>query len=305
LRPIIWQTARPADDRGQARFFFMLSLAALAGTFVNPYGWRLHQHVLAYLTDSRLTAQIAEFQSFNFHNNEAFPFALVVALSALGAILALTQERLAHFFLGALLVFAALRSARMLPLLALLGLPIANAAIVHALRNARGLRASLRDKLDSAILYSARLTRIDRSLSGRVFLAVLAPLLLVCLAAPAFAKHTGFPANAFPVDAAPAVAQLPSNARILSTDSFGGYLIYRFSGARKVFFDGRSDFYGAAFLEQYGALTALRPGWRDTIAAFHFTHALLPTESPLAAALAREGWPVLYRDRVATLLEAR
>ena len=27
------------------------------------------------------------------------------------------------------------------------------------------------------------------------------------------------------------------------TDKFGGYLIYRFEGRRKVFFDGRSDFY--------------------------------------------------------------
>jgi len=40
-----------------------------------------------------------------------------------------------------------------------------------------------------------------------------------------------------------AVEQLPPDARILAPDKFGGYLIYRFAKKRKVFFDGRSDFY--------------------------------------------------------------
>ena len=47
------------------------------------------------------------------------------------------------------------------------------------------------------------------------------------------------------------VASLPVSARILAPDTFGGYLIYRFNGERKVFFDGRSDFYGTDFIERY------------------------------------------------------
>lgn len=305
LHALVFDSADTAQRRAQSRWFFWLALASLAGSLINPYGWRLHQHVASYLLDGRLTAQIAEFQSFNFHDKEGIPFALVIALSALAAVLALTQKKLTHFFLASILVWAALRSARMLPLLALIGLPLANAAIVEALRNARALRASLRRHLDNALAYSSRLQHIDRTLDGRLFLAIVTPLLLVCLAAPAFAKHTGFPADAFPVAASSAVATLPANARILSTDSFGGYLIYRFAGARQVFFDGRSDFYGADFLQQYGALTDLRPGWRKIVASYRFTHALLPRQSALAAALEREGWPVLYQDRVATLLEAR
>ena len=39
------------------------AVVALAG-LVNPYGFRLYQHVWQYLTDSRLLSRIGEFQSF-------------------------------------------------------------------------------------------------------------------------------------------------------------------------------------------------------------------------------------------------
>ena len=86
----------------------------------------------------------------------------------------------------------------------------------------------------------------------------------------------GFPAKEFPVTASATIAKLPPDARILSSDKFGGYLIYRFSGERKVFFDGRSDLYGAKFLENYATLTQLRPGWQGILNSYNFTHALLP-----------------------------
>jgi hypothetical protein len=104
------------------------------------------------------------------------------------------------------------------------------------------------------------------------------------------------------VAAAAVIEKLPEQARLLSTDKFGGYLIYRFAGARKVFFDGRSDFYGAEFLKQYGRLMQARPGWRRQVDEFGFTHALLPNDYSLLGALEETGWRRLYADGVATLL---
>jgi hypothetical protein len=69
-----------------------------------------------------------------------------------------------------------------------------------------------------------------------------------------------------------------------------------------VFFDGRSDFYGADFLKQYGRLMQVRPGWRQLIEQFGFTHALLPNDYSLRGTLEDSGWKRLYADRVATLL---
>lgn len=297
IRPLLWPLDRVAEH-ARARRFLWIALAATAGSLLNPYGWNLHAHVFSYLFDSRLASQIAEFQSFNFHDKDATQMATVMGLAALGGVLALTQRNIAHFLLAALFLWGGLRSARGLPLVALAILPVANSAIATALRQMRGLRQPLLDRLDAALAYSARLRRIDLRVHGAGFVAAAAAMSLFLLHTPAF------PADAFPVGAAQTVEKLPANARILSSDSYGGYLIYRFNGSRKVFFDGRSDFYGADFLDQYSTLSAARPGWRGTVAKYRFTHALLPVSSPLAGALTQSGWTTLYQDRVSTLLES-
>src|SRR6476660_3284457 len=64
------------------------------------------------------------------------------------------RRRLPHFLLSAVLILAALRSARGLPLVALIALPITNAALTRALRSARNLRPRLRSALDSLLAYS-------------------------------------------------------------------------------------------------------------------------------------------------------
>ena len=304
LRPLLW----PLDRRAEwvkAYGFLSAAFAALAGSFLNPYGWKLHAHILSYLTDEELTARIAEFQAFNFHAKDAWQVALVVLVAMAGAVLALTQRKLAQFVIMALLVGGGLRSARALPLVALLALPLANGAFTEALRRTRTLQPGLTQFLDRAIGYSARLRWFDRRLNGAAFGTLCVAALLVGVHAPAYSRTIGFPTARFPVQASAAVERLPAGARLLSNDSFGGYLIYRFSGARLVFFDGRSDFYGANFMKQYLTLLEARPGWQRIADSFRFTHALLPPDAALTAALQQAGWSPIYRDNVAVLLEAR
>ena len=123
----------------------------------------------------------------------------------------------------------------------------------------------------------------------------------------AYRVTAGFPAAEFPVAAAQQLEQLAPElftpaGRLLAPDKFGGYLIYRFDGRLKVFFDGRSDFYGAAFLDDYRRLVQVRPGWHDQVTRWGFTHALLPPDYSLVEALQRAGWKALYRDEAAVLL---
>jgi hypothetical protein len=117
------------------------------------------------------------------------------------------------------------------------------------------------------------------------------------------AAKTGFPPEQFPVAASAAVAALPESARLFAPDMYGGYLIYRFSGRRKVFMDGRSDFYGVEFMKRYIGMVEARPGWRKAMSDFGITHALLPKDFALAGALEREGWRRLYGDETAILFE--
>ena len=301
LRPLIWNLDAGVELR-KARWFWLAAVVCAGASLLNPYGWELHRHLYAYLTDSDLMARIGEFQSFNFHVEGAFQIALTLGLAMLGAVLALGQKQLPRFLLACVLIFAALRSARGLPLVGLALLPIANAAITRALANASDLRPAFRRAIDSFLAYSNGLRAIDGQFSGIALVPIAACLLLVILRMPAIASRTGFPPDQFPVAAATEVERLPSSARILAPDKFGGYLIYRFRGSRKVFFDGRSDFYGSEFLKQYARLTQLRPGWRSQLDEFGFTHALLPNDYSLIQALESLGWKRLYRDETATLL---
>jgi len=304
IRPVLW----PCDDAAEhakARWFLAAAVAAIAGSLLNPYGWQLHARILSYLSDSRLISHIAEFQSFNFRQAEATGIALTMAVAAGGAVLALTQKQVAHFLIAAGLLWAGLRSARVLPLVALLALPLANAAIAAALREASSLRPQIRRMMDSVLRYSSNLGIIDGRLRGAAFSATAALAILLLMRTPAYSRQIGFPSDQFPVAAAAAVDKLPANARIFAPDSYGGYLIYRFNSARPVYCDGRSDFYGSDFLNDYLILINLQPGWRDVLQSGHFTHALLPAAAPVRAALEHEGWTLLYRDSVAALLEVR
>jgi len=318
-RPLLWAptadtdaTATAATDmdpstaRAKALWFLWAAFAALAGSLANPYGWHLHAHILSYLRDEDLTSRVAEFQSFNFHDPGAAQVTLTMLVAASAAVLALAQKRLAQAILMVVLVWGGLRSARVIPLVALLALPLANGAIARALRSRpRELQPAIARRLARALRYSTGLQSIDRRLTGVVFLLVVVFFSLVALRAPAQASGIGFSPSRFPVAAMDAVAQLPADARLLASDSYGGYIIYRFNGARKVYFDGRSDFYGAEFMKQYLTLIQARPGWQDIVRNFGFTHALLPEDSSLKASLQQAGWSVIYADKTATLLKAR
>lgn len=302
VRALAWDSPGGPDWR-RAGWFAEAAAVSAAASFLNPYGWQLHRHLFAYLTDSELLARIGEFQSFNFHAEGALQILVALMLAALGGVAALSRGRIPHFLLAGLLTAAALRSARTLPLVALLVLPLANGALTDALAHAGGLRPWVRRSLDRALTYSARLRALDSSLGGVAAIPLVAAILWGFLHLPAIASKTGFPPDQFPVEAATALERLvpAETARILAPDKFGGYLIYRFDGRRKVFFDGRSDFYGTAFLKRYSRLVQLRPGWDKDLEEFGFTHALLPNDYSLVDALGRAGWKRLHSDAVSTL----
>ena len=289
-------------DRPRVGWLLRAALVGSVATLVNPYGWQVHRHVVEYLSNSELIDRIAEFQSFNFHAEGTAQIMATLALAAAGGLLSLMQGNLPRFFLVMLFLPLGLRSARGLPLVALLLLPVANGAIRRALMEARGLRDWLAWRVKAALRYSARLREFDREFSGWALAPAVLALVSIASREPVIQSRSGFPPSEFPVLAALELEKLPVDARILAPDKFGGYLIYRFDGQRKVFFDGRSDFYGSVFMKHYIGLVEVRPNWQEELAKHGFTHALLPNRYSLIPALKKEGWRQVYTDEVATLL---
>ena len=257
------------------------AVVALFAPLLNPYGWRLYDHVWRYLTDSELLARIGEFQSFDFHADGGQIIATLI-LGIAGGTIALILRRFPHFVLAMLFSVMALRTARALPLVALVLLPIANSAIT-AMMPFKRFR-----------LYGERLRILDARFSG----VVLPPLLIFGMYR--ILPTAGFPPDQFPVAA---YSHLDPNGRLYAPDKFGGYLIYRSNGQKKVFFDGRSDLFGAEFLKKYAQMSQIRPNWHAIWDEFHFTQALLPKDAPLIEALKLSGWHAVYQDGTVTILD--
>jgi hypothetical protein len=251
-----------------------------AAPLLNPYGPALYGHVWRYLSDTDLLSRIGEFQSFDFHSAGSGQIIATVILGMTGGALAFTQKRHAHFAIAVVITALALRSARALPLCALLLLPIANAAFVPYCNK-------------SFNQYASNLRALDAQCSG----LWIAPFVIA--ACWFLMPRAGFPHDQFPVAA---YSGIPAGARLFAPDKCGGYLIYRSNGTMKVFFDGRSDLYGAQFLKEYARMTQVRPGWQDLWNRWEFTHALLPNDYPLIPALQQLGWREIYHDGTATLL---
>jgi hypothetical protein len=296
LRPLVF-----GGGGGYARRYVVAALISAAAPLANPYGWRLYRHVFSYLADRELLDRVGEFQSFNFHSAGAVQIAAALLVGISGGVLALSRRRLEHFALAMLFAALAFRAARALPLFALVALPLANGAITESLARAGGLAPRLRRALDGFLGYSARLAAIDARCGGWALVPLALAACFGILETPALRAATGFPPDQFPVAA---YQHLPPGGRLYAPDKFGGYLIWRSAGARKVFFDGRSDFYGAAFLEQYARMAQVRPGWRRDWDSWAFTGALVPADSPLIPALEQSGWRLLYADSTAAVLEA-
>ncbi len=304
LRSVIWSGFDRAADWNEVRWFVTAAMVCFAATFVNPYGWTVHTHILHYLGDRELLDRIGEFQSFNFRALGAEQILASVLLTAAGGVLALTQRRLAHFLLCAMFLIKGLESARVLPMLGMVCLPLADGAIVAALRN-WDVAPWLRKQIDGFLQYGANLRKLDVQFHGALLAPVLVAIVFWAVSQPALAARAGFPAETFPIRACDSVIdKLPVETRLLAPDFFGGYLIYRYNGARKVWFDGRSDFYGAKYMKDYIETVEVRKGARERIAQLGFTHALLPNRYSLIPALESMGWKRLYADDTATVLEA-
>jgi hypothetical protein len=301
LRPIVWNPVFPAERKERPRWYLAAALISAAAPLANPYGWRLYGHVFAYLGDRELLGHVGEFQSFNFHSDGAGQIAAALLIGISGGVLALAHRRLEHFVIAMLFAALAFGAARALPLFALVVLPLANGAITESLARANNLAPRLRRALDGFLAYSARLAAIDRRCGGWATVPFLLAACFALLQTPAIRAATGFSPSEFPVAAYP---HLRRGGRLYAPDKFGGYLIWRSAGARKVFFDGRSDFYGARFLAEYARMAQARPGWRRDWDSWGFTDALVPADSPLIPTLEQSGWRLVYSDSTAAILEA-
>jgi hypothetical protein len=297
MLPATLSLAALCENAGRRRRYGLLALATAAATLLNPYGWRLHEHIWRYLNSSWILDHVQEFQSPSIRSEGTVVFALLL----LGAVA--VAARAGRFEAALVLVwgFAALRSARHVPFFAIAAAPVAAAAAASRWRRHS---ENAHPQAAGRILWELS-QDLGRGCRFSAWLPVTAAALLALTAA----AGGGFPDTRFPVRAVDGnerwlaphgpPADMP---RVLTSDQWADYLIFRLYPRNRVFYDGRSDFYGDRLGADYRKLLAAGDGWRQLLDGYGFSLALLPHDWPLGAVLDGEpGWRLVYRDSVAAL----
>jgi len=293
-----WEGGPRAALKVLPRYLALLG-ATLAATLANPYGWRLHLHIASYLRSSWIRNVVEEFQSPKFRSEHSLHFELLL-FGALMLTPALVRgRRVAEALLVLFWAHASLVSARHIPLFAFLVAPLLAAEASSLLRE---LARRLGPKSALAIL--DEISRQSASGFRRLSLWAAAGVAGLLLLTPPAHWPRDFPAEKFPVGLVKRWAHKLAGSRVLTSDQWADYLIYRFYPHQRVYFDGRSDFYGPAIGEQYLKLLQGKPGWRQGLAELKFDYVLAPREWPLASLLAEQrGWRLLEQDRLAALYQ--
>jgi hypothetical protein len=297
----------PEPDRRRqawsgARRYLAAAAACFAASFVNPYFYRLHRHVFAYLTDSFQSDHIVEFLSLNFHHPVAPFFELMLAGGVLAAAWNLRRGNRRAAVLVMVWGHGALLAARNIPIYAIVAAPLIAEALHHALERLPSLAAAPWVRRAGAGLQRiaagfAEMESVGRWRLASIFGFALVPA-LVFAPAPPRPFRPEFDPKTYPAAAIQQMNFSPES-RIFTNDEWGDYLIYRLYPKNRVFVDGRSDFYGRQFGERYLDVLHVKHDWERILGGFGIDTILLPAGASLAGALKESTrWRVVYDDGV-------
>ena len=290
-----------------ARRYGWIAAACAVASIINPNGLNLHVHIAKYLVDTSIQTGIAEFLPFSFQHPMA---KFVEAMMLLAGVAAVWNAYRRHFVYTILLVMwmhAGLFSARHLPIFAIVAAPILALCLAEMAPALRELKVAawLRRTAGGVAEANSELGSVERIDRIPVVLALSVAVLAGLFWVRAGEKFEAvFDSKRFPVQAAERLVGPRYAAGVFSTDQWGDYLIYRHYPNVKVFIDGRSDFYGQKFDDQYVQVVDAASNWEKPLDEYRVQTVLLPVDSAVNSVLKQSAsWRVVYDDHVAILFE--
>jgi hypothetical protein len=239
-------------------------------------------------------ANIAEWQSPNFHEPAHMGFLLMIVLLGLNGGRATPGWLVALSWVGVAMGLLALRNA---PIAAVFAMPTLVMGLEARLRERDDRRSRQRKPMAPSRALGRRAMELATALVIAFgSMAVLIPRDLNA----AIDKSIG---TRFPVAGVDALERLAPDANVLAEYGWGGYVIWRLHDrGGRVFVDGRNDMYSQKVLEDYTAIRAADPGWQKLAARYGVEAILLPPETTLTRGPAQAaGWCEVYRDKYQVL----
>jgi len=239
--------------------------------------------------------------SISFQNPAARYLEVLLLVGGGACFWHLRRKRFTECLLLVLFAHAALIASRNIPIFGIVAAPVLALAVAEWIR-------LLEDAPVSAWLrgLAHHLSGMGESIAGMegqwrthvVSVAAVALLTAILYApAPPANFRARFDAKEFPLKALASLGNGETQGRVFTSDQWGDYLIYKQYPARRVFIDGRSDFYGSKFVAQYLEILGVKYTWQQHLDEYGVDTVLLPTDAPLAGALKESGrWHVVYDD---------
>jgi hypothetical protein len=289
----------------KARSYFLSAGACMAASLINPYTYHLHVHMASYLRDPWNSEHIMEFFSPSFHHPTAIFFEAMLVFAVATAVWSVSRGQLTEPILMFVWAHGALLAARNIPIFMIAAAPPVAAALQHLLLKAPTMHVaawvkSAAERFNRVADETGQLDSIGRW----HLVSVLGMAMVVALI---YAPHppkkfrSEFDPKVYP-QAALAKLKSDPGARVFTHDEWGDYLIY---SGRKVFVDGRSDFYGDDFENKYLDVMSVKYGWEKTLGKFGVDTILLPPTAPLSGALKESSrWRVVYDDGIAVVFRS-
>jgi hypothetical protein len=301
------------EERSQAirlaEWYVLTALGCAAATFLNPYTYHLHSHIIQFFSEPYHFQNINEYQSINFHGGAAPYLEGMLFLGVISAVWLLRHRNFTPLILAVGWGHLALFSARNIPLFAIIAAPIAAQGLdemlssLHEIKTAAWIQRLVSWLKDAASDFGET-DRLWRLHLTSAFAIVVLALLITSPNATGKLKPEYDPAR-YPSKAL-AVLRANPEARVFADDEWGDYLIYNLSpGGHKVFVDGRDDFYGQKFEEKYMGFMNVKYDWEQYLRQYRIDTVLLSTTSPLATVIKESRhWRTVYDDSVAIVFTA-
>ncbi len=276
----------------------LLTIACAAATLLNPYGWRLHMHLIAYLRSDWIRQVVEEFQSPRFRSESMLQFEILLALGIAIVPALWRRRRLADGCLVLFWAHEALGSVRHVPIFCLIAAPM----IAERLESLWSTWSAKQPARSWAGLFRQMDVEWRQGPAGFSLMPAAVSLAMLSVSGTAL-WTTEFPAVMFPSALVSRNFELLSTsgtapARVFSSDQWSDFLIYRLHPHVLTFVDGRSDFFGPSRGGDYspadGGPAGLRghSGPRERV-----RFALLPSAWPLAGLLAADPQWTASRSR--------
>jgi hypothetical protein len=291
LPPLGGDVSAPENIGRRTRDLTWVGIACLVASFVNPYGWKLYVHIYSFLTNRFIMTHDLEYQSPDFHELGQQFFLLLLLASVAVLIVRARKVRMSQLLVALFAIYSALTAVRSLPTSSVLLVLIAGPLMFCS----------------SATGFFRQMSTMELSQRGHLW-PIAAVIVAGCIAVnggrlgSTQLMNAHFDPHRMPVAAVDYLAAGSPRSPILSTDYWGGYLIYRLFPRSKVVLDDRADFYGEDFMKSYLRMLNGERGWEEFLRQHPAACLLLPRDSALATILAKTtGWTSIYQDEVAII----